>query len=258
MDLPFPSPPFATLDQPDPFSTHSSHRNSSSVGSFGSDGGGGGGGAPVYPYHSFSRSQSPSSHTRANVSSSAPLPLPSTSLTPPRLLRARASESGSIFHESVWPPPSAASQLMDPLTHPSQSIDLARVVTDVMGLPESGPLLLLQPNPFSSDQRQGQGEEQEQGALNPSGEDEEGEGERRGAMIPLSTIALANPDNWSPRSELRSSPSSSPPSSPPRPLLPLRPSSESELPLRPPSTPWLSRPLNPSPKGSPLQRTLPL
>jgi hypothetical protein len=256
MDLPFPSPPFASLDQPDPFATQSSHRNSSAAGSIGSDGGGNGG-APGYQSHLFSRSQSPSSHTRANVSLSAPLSPPSTSLTPPRLLRARASESGSIFHESVWPPPSASSQLMDPLTYPSQSVDLARVVTDVMGPPESGPLLLLQPNPSSLEGGQGEGQEQEQGALNPRGEGE-GEGEQQGAMIPSSTFALTSPDNWSPRSELPSSPSSSPPSSPPRPLLPPRPESESDIPLRPPSTPWISRPLNPSPKGSPLQRTLPL
>jgi hypothetical protein len=256
MDLPFPSPPFASLDQPDPFTTQSSLRNSSAAGSIGSDGGGSGG-APLYLRHSFSRSQSPSSHTRANVSLSAPLPPPSTTLTPPRLLRARASESGSIFHESVWPPPAASSQLMDPLTYPSQSVDLARVVTDIMGPPESGPLLLLQPNPSPLEQGQGQGQEQEQGALDPRREGE-GEGERRGAMISSSTFALPNPDNWSPRSELQSSPSSSPPSSPPRPLLPPRPESASDLPLRPPSTPWISRPLNPSPKGSPLQRTLPL
>jgi len=133
---------------------------------------------------------------------------------------------------------------MDPLTYPSQSIDLARVVTDVMGPREAGPLLLLQPNPSSLEQGQGRGPEQEQGALNPRGE-----GERRGS---------STPDNWSPRSEFQSSPSSSPPSSPPLPLLPRRPGSESEseLPLRAPSTPWLSRPL--TPKGSPLQRTIPL
>ena len=246
MDLPFPSPPFASSEQPDPFATqNSSQRNSSLAGS--DDGAIGG--APVYNTHSFSRSQSPS-HSRAQVTFSTPVPVPSllsqpSSLTPPRLLRARASESGSIFQESVWPPPSAASQLMDPLTFPSQSVDLTRVVTDVMGPPESGPLLLLQPNLSS---QQGQGQEQEQGALNPRVE-----GERRGS---------STPDNWSPRSESQSTPSPSPPSSPPRPLLRPRPESESDsdLSLRPPSTPWLSRPLNPSPKGSPspLQRALPL
>jgi hypothetical protein len=239
MDLPFPSPPFVPLDPSNPFSTDSSHRNSSVAGSIRTDDGGNGG-APVYDRLSFSRSQSPSTHARAHVSLSVPLQPPSTSLTPPRLLRARASESGSIFQESVWPPPSAASQLMDPLTYPSRSVDLARVVTDVMGPPESGPLLLLQPNPSSRELRQGQGLEQEQGALNPREEDE-GEGERRG---PSPT----------PRSELQSSPPPSPPPSPPRPGS----GSGSDLSIRSPSTPWLSRPLNPSPKGSPLQRALPL
>ena len=125
---------------------------------------------------------------------------------------------------------------MDPLTYPSRSVDLARVVTDVMGPPESGPLLLLQPNPSSRELRQGQGLEQEQGALDPREEDE-GEG-------PSPT----------PRSELQSSPPPSPPPSPPRPGS----GSGSDLSIRSPSTPWLSRPLNPSPKGSPLQRALPL
>src|SRR5258707_745662 len=45
MDLPFPSPPFASLDQPDPFLTHSSPRASSAAGSVGSSGGGGDGGS---------------------------------------------------------------------------------------------------------------------------------------------------------------------------------------------------------------------
>ncbi len=262
MDLPFPSPPFASLDQPNPFSSHSSRRDSSAAGSISSGDGGGGGsssGTPAHPRHPFSRSQSESSHAQAQARVS--FTPPSSSLTPPRLLRARASESGSIFQESVWPPPSAASQLMDPLTYASQSVDLARIVTDVMGPPESGPLLLLPPDTSSREQRQEQ--EQEQGALEPGGEVERGV-EWRGTMIPSSTVPLANPGNWSPGSELRSSSSPSPPSSPPQPLLLPRPrpgsesESESEAPLRPPSSLWLSRPLNPSPKGSPLQRTLPL
>ena len=48
MDLPFPSPPLASLDQPDPFSTHSSRRDSSAASSIG--GGGSSGRAPAYPY----------------------------------------------------------------------------------------------------------------------------------------------------------------------------------------------------------------
>ncbi|KAI0299636.1 hypothetical protein B0F90DRAFT_1818003 [Multifurca ochricompacta] len=104
MDLPQPSPPFAYSDNDDPFATGSSSRYISAVGSRASS---------SYP---------PSVHVRSSSPSS-----------PPRLLRVRASESGSIFHESVWPPPSTGSQLIDPLTSPSQSVELGRIVDDVMG-----------------------------------------------------------------------------------------------------------------------------
>jgi hypothetical protein len=156
MDLPFPSPPFASLDQPDPFATVNTHRDSSaadSIGGAGSAVGSGSGGAPIYPHPRFSRSQSDSS-SRVHTPIPAPLlpPPPSFPSTPPRLLRARASESGSIFQESVWPPPSA---LMDPLTQPSQSVNLARIVADIMGPPEADPLLPLL-HGFSPEQGQGQ------------------------------------------------------------------------------------------------------
>ena len=253
--LPTRSPPPPPMRQSDPYATYRSNRIGSATSSVFSDG----------PRQSFSRSQSPSSRTRINVYDiSAPLPAPSTSPTPAHLLRSRAEESGSIFQESVWPPPSAASQLMDPLTYPSQSVDLSRAVMDVMSPSESSTMLLLQPNPSSQMLGQGQGEEQGQGALYPYGEGEgegEGEDERRGVMIPSSTIDLTNPDNCSPLSDFQSSPSLSPPPIPPRSLLRPRPGlqsgSESELPPRPPSTPWLSRPLNSSPRGSPMQRLLP-
>lgn len=258
MDLPFPSPPFASLDQSDPFTTHSTHhRGSSTGGSIGGAGGSasGGVGAPVYPHPYFSRSQSDESSSHAHI---MPLPAPSppppsSPFTPPRLLRARGSETGSIFHESVWPPPSAASQMMDPLTSPSQSVNLARIITDVMGPPEADPMLLLPLGPSSREQGQGQGQEkeQEQGVRTPDDEGgDEGEGERRGAMIPPPSFALAptNPDDLSPRSDLQSSP----PSSPPEPLRP--PEHEPEpRPETPPSTPWLSRPLHPSPRSSQLR-----
>ena len=233
MDPPMPSPP---LDQPNPFSSLSLHRDSSAVGSI-SGAGSVSGAPPVYPHPRFSRSQSDSSSHAHHTFLPAPLlpPPPSSPFTPPRLLRARASESGSIFQESVWPPPSG---LMDPLTHPSQSVNLARIVTDVMGPPEDDPLLLLPPGPSS--QEQGQGLEQEHGVPEP-----DGEGEQRGMM---------HPDELSPQSDLRSP---SPPSSPPEPLLPPEP--ESELPHPPSPPPWLTRSLNPSPRSSPLslQRTDP-
>ena len=127
MDLPFPSPPFASADHDDQFATCSIHR----INTAGSSGGDALGMSP-YTQSFYARSQS--SHAHAAASSSS---------LPPRLLFARASGSGSIFQEAVWPPP--ASQLMDPLTSASQSVDLTSDVTDVMGLqaaaPETGLLL---------------------------------------------------------------------------------------------------------------------
>ena len=249
MDLPSPSPPLATLDQPDPFTTYNAHRNSSAAGSFRSGAVGvSSDNAPVYIHPRFSRSQSDGS-SHAHMHLPGPLsPPPSSPFLPPRLLRARASESGSIFQESVWPPPAA---LMDPLTSPSQSVNLARIVTDVMGPPDADPLLLLPPGSLR-DRGQEQEQEQEQGVLEPKGEGE-GEGERPSAMIPPSSpLALTNPDDLSPRSDLQSPPPP-PPSTPP----PLEREREPSTPSTPP--PWLSRPLNPSPRSSPLllQRSSP-
>jgi len=49
------------------------------------------------------------------------------------LLRPRGSVSGSIFHETgIWPPPSAASRLRDPLLSASE-VELGGIVDDVMG-----------------------------------------------------------------------------------------------------------------------------
>jgi hypothetical protein len=53
-------------------------------------------------------------------------------IAPTLAARARPSR-GSIFQECVWPPPSAASQLIDLLTSPSQNIYLGRIVTNIMG-----------------------------------------------------------------------------------------------------------------------------
>jgi len=82
-------------------------------------------------------------------SSNAPTPLPSsfprtespTNNLPrsgsvdqtPRLLRPRASDTGSIFHEGgIWPPPSDSSRLVDPILAGSH-INLSNIVDDVMG-----------------------------------------------------------------------------------------------------------------------------
>lgn len=46
------------------------------------------------------------------------------------ILRTRVSESGSIFREEVWPPPSPT---IDPIQMRSSQVDLSRIVEDVMG-----------------------------------------------------------------------------------------------------------------------------
>jgi len=222
MDLPYPSPPFASADHDDPFASRSIHRINS-VGS------GGGDALGMGPYTQSFYAPSQSSHAHAAASSSS---------SPPRLLRARASESGSIFQEAVWPPP--ASQLMDPLTSASQSVDLARVVTDVMGpqaaAHETGPLL------SSLDREYGRREhEPERGQEGP-------ERERGPTLSPLSlAIAPTNLHDWqgsSSDSQLQIQPSTpSPPLTPPP---------------RPPRTRWLNRSPNHSPRGSPLHQTQPI
>lgn len=51
----------------------------------------------------------------------------------PRLLRPRASDTGSIFHEGgIWPPPSDGSRLVDPILA-SSNINLSGIIDDVMG-----------------------------------------------------------------------------------------------------------------------------
>lgn len=51
----------------------------------------------------------------------------------PRLLRPRASDTGSIFHEEgIWPPPGDGSKLVDPILA-SSNINLSDIVDDVMG-----------------------------------------------------------------------------------------------------------------------------
>jgi len=108
MDLPFPSPPFASADHDDSFANRSIHRINTA-------GSGGGDVLGMSPYTQSFYARSQSSHAHAAASSSS---------LPPRLLRARASGSGSIFQEAVWPPP--VSQLMVPLTSASQRRPNAR------------------------------------------------------------------------------------------------------------------------------------
>lgn len=51
------------------------------------------------------------------------------------ILRTRVSESGSIFREEVWPPPSPT---IDPIQMRSSQVDLSRIVEDVMGPADDG------------------------------------------------------------------------------------------------------------------------
>jgi hypothetical protein len=50
---------------------------------------------------------------------------------PPRLMRARDTDSGTIFHEGVWPPPDHT--LEDPIRAASSHVDLTAIVESVMG-----------------------------------------------------------------------------------------------------------------------------
>ena len=51
----------------------------------------------------------------------------------PRLLRPRASDTGSIFREEgIWPPPNDSSRLVDPILAGSH-INLSGIIDDVMG-----------------------------------------------------------------------------------------------------------------------------
>jgi hypothetical protein len=54
----------------------------------------------------------------------------STATGPPRLLRPRGSQTGSLFHENVWPPPSEVIQ--DPLLTPD---DLGSSISLALGVP---------------------------------------------------------------------------------------------------------------------------
>lgn len=49
----------------------------------------------------------------------------------PTMIRSRASETGSIFRENVWPPPQ--DEMMDPIHRNSSQVDLSSIVDDVMG-----------------------------------------------------------------------------------------------------------------------------
>lgn len=174
MDLPQSSPPFAYADTDDPFATRISRHPSGGSSSGSVD-------PPSFPYAYAYSHESDIPHGRPGS------PVPSS---PPRLFRPRASESGSIFQESVWPPPSAASQLTDPLTSPSHAVDLGSIVDEVMGT--AG----------------GRGHPREESGVSEMGP-------LLDADDAVPTLTLTNPDPQSPLSPLQ--PPETPPQTPPRP-----------------------------------------
>jgi hypothetical protein len=48
-------------------------------------------------------------------------------------MRARGSETGSIFHERVWLPPGGGETLVDPISWRSSQVGLTEIVDSVMG-----------------------------------------------------------------------------------------------------------------------------
>jgi len=82
-----------------------------------------------------SNAPTPLSSSVRRVESPIPTNIPRSSSVDqsPRLLRPRASDTGSIFHEGgIWPPPSDGSRLVDPILAGS-NINLSTVIDDVMG-----------------------------------------------------------------------------------------------------------------------------
>lgn len=111
-------------------------------------GGGGGGGAggstsyrdlsyaatPSTPWDSATYGDPRTSMEALHHPSRAP-PSEATQYMSQYLMRARGSETGSMFREGVWPPPGEA--LVDPILGSSSEVDLNGIVESVMGPGES-------------------------------------------------------------------------------------------------------------------------
>jgi hypothetical protein len=68
-----------------------------------------------------------------------PQPSEATQYMTQYLMRARGSETGSIFHEGgVWPPPGEGATLVDPILRSSSEVDLTGIVDSVMGPSREG------------------------------------------------------------------------------------------------------------------------
>ena len=110
-----------------------------------------------YPPTPTSAGTLPSRHTPYRDQPPIPFPIAHSSPnTSPHLATMRASESGSIFREDVWPPPGEGSRFVDPILSTSSQVNLGRIVDDVMG-PNARrtPSPLPQPHPPSYHLRSG-------------------------------------------------------------------------------------------------------
>ena len=147
----------------------------------------------------------------------------------PRLLRPRASDTGSIFHEGgIWPPPSDGSRLVDPILA-SSNINLSGIIDDVMGSSSgqqniaSGSRAVLRPRGGSGDTMTIHSEGSIYSTDLPTFVPNEGQGHTRGAsstshtpLIPPEPLYLASthysgssPSIMSPRHEQSFDPSRS-------------------------------------------------
>ncbi|KAJ7480337.1 hypothetical protein B0H11DRAFT_1808296, partial [Mycena galericulata] len=90
---------------------------------------------PRSPHCEYHVDLSPAHCERPQDSAGRP-PTLRNPIPPPFLFPPRASDSGSAFREEVWPPPRQESIFVDPLLQPPAD-DLTRIVTDIMGHPNS-------------------------------------------------------------------------------------------------------------------------
>jgi len=60
-------------------------------------------------------------------------PIEATRYMSQYLMRVRGSETGSMFHEGVWPPPGEGATLVDPKLRSLSQVDLTGIVDSVMG-----------------------------------------------------------------------------------------------------------------------------
>ncbi|KAH8091830.1 hypothetical protein BXZ70DRAFT_471694 [Cristinia sonorae] len=86
-----------------------------------------------YPATVFSGAPSPQPGSATGTTSFDVHRSATASPISPHIMGLRASESGSIFREAVWPPPGEASRFVDPMLQGSSQVNLTKIVDDVMG-----------------------------------------------------------------------------------------------------------------------------